>query len=172
MRKDAFEFMYEQPNWMKNWMRMPQVMDHCWRETMRPRIAGAVTSAWYTGTTAEEMPTDEPAMRRPTTSMARFYDCRSAECGERMRESPRHTTDAHWITAPMTQMTPASWTVRFRPSLSPSQVVRSEPRSEPPGMAAVMPAWTAESGCPNWASQYGFCEGMSTGRAEPGMRVD
>lgn len=25
---------------------IPQVMDHCWRDTMRPRIAGAVISDW------------------------------------------------------------------------------------------------------------------------------
>lgn len=29
-----------------HWMKIPQVIDHCWRETRRPRMAGGVISAW------------------------------------------------------------------------------------------------------------------------------
>jgi hypothetical protein len=35
---------------------MPQVMAHCWSETMRPRIAGGVISDWYKGTVEEAKP--------------------------------------------------------------------------------------------------------------------
>jgi hypothetical protein len=44
IRKDATPLMYEQPNWMKYWIKIPHVIDHCCNETMRPRICGAVIS--------------------------------------------------------------------------------------------------------------------------------
>jgi hypothetical protein len=52
-------------------MRMPQV------PTTRPRLLGGASSEIYTGTWAEQIPTAKPLMKRPTTSMAMFWDAQT-----------------------------------------------------------------------------------------------
>src|SRR4051812_35875762 len=54
---------------MKNMMRIPQVIAHCWKPTRRPRFEGGASSEMYTGTWAEQIPTENPLMIRPTTSI-------------------------------------------------------------------------------------------------------
>lgn len=37
---------FEAPYWTKYWMKIPQVIAHCWRVTTRPRISLGAISAW------------------------------------------------------------------------------------------------------------------------------
>ncbi len=56
---------------------IPHVMAHCWAPTKRPRLLGGANSEMYTGTWAEQMPTQRPLMKRPTISMPMFWDAQT-----------------------------------------------------------------------------------------------
>ena len=90
------------------------VLYHCCNETKRPRMFGAVVSAWYIGTTEDAIPTLMPAMTLPTTNMPRFWL-------------------AAWRVAPMIQMMALRMIVRFRPSWSARTVTASAPTRLPAG---------------------------------------
>jgi hypothetical protein len=48
------------------------IYSHCWQPTSLPRLDGGAISVMYTGTWAEQIPTESPLMKRPTTSMPIF----------------------------------------------------------------------------------------------------
>ena len=56
---------------------IPQVIAHCWAPTRRPRLLGGANSEMYTGTWAEQMPTQRPFMKRPTISIPMFWDAQT-----------------------------------------------------------------------------------------------
>lgn len=130
IRKLAVPLIYEHPNSTKYWRKMPQVMDHCCIDTSRPRIAGAVISDWYSGTTADASPTATPDTTRPATSIPR-------------------STAAHCRMLPSTHTQPDRITTFLRPIRSARLPTTSAPTSEPAGIAATIAPWAFEPGLPN-----------------------
>lgn len=57
---------------MKYMMRMPQVIAHCCMLMSLPRLDGGEISEMYTGTWAEQIPTQKPLIIRPTINMGIF----------------------------------------------------------------------------------------------------
>lgn len=53
---------------------MPHVMAHCCIPMSRPRFDGGEISEIYTGTWAEQMPTERPLTVRPTMSIGTSTD--------------------------------------------------------------------------------------------------
>ena len=77
------------------------------------------------------MPTHKPQMRRPTQSMAMFWD-------------------AVIKTEPKIHKRHANWSAAFREYLSAIKDEASEPKRLPAGMDAVMPPCVYETGFPKY----------------------
>jgi hypothetical protein len=82
------------------------------------------------------MPTENPLMKRPATSIPIFCDAQTM------------IDPMHHITAP-------TWIARLRPNLSEMNPEAKAPMKEPPGMAAVIPPCTEELGPEHCGGPFG-----------------
>lgn len=97
-------------------------------------------------------------MMRPTTSMARFWE-------------------AHWSTAPTTQIQPERMIVYLRPKTSARLDTASEPTRLPAGIAATIAPWGPAVGELNWARYDGLestpdMDEMSSPKRPPPMQAN